>query len=107
MQQVGFLIRQEGTEGVYLRRMHILPAMWFQGLQQAVGAQALDMVVAAVRFIPADDTLAQKGKTGDAAVGGVDVVAYLPNFGYFHFNVTHTLTFIDNNTYHTANNKQQ
>jgi len=63
------------------------------------------MVVAAVRFIPPNDTLAQQSKLGDVAVNGIDVAAHLPYFGYIHFNVTHTLTFIDNNTYHATNNK--
>lgn len=38
VQQVGFLFRQEGAQGVYLCRTHIVPAMGLQGLQQAVGA---------------------------------------------------------------------
>ena len=38
VQQVGFLFRQEGAQGVYLCRTYIVPTMRFQGLQQAVGA---------------------------------------------------------------------
>lgn len=48
--QVGFFVRQEGAERVYLCRAHILPTMGLQGLQQAVGAQAEDAVTCAVGF---------------------------------------------------------
>ena len=69
--------------------------------------QSLVVVVTVIRIVPPNDTLAQQGKPGDMAVGGVDVAAYLSYFTYLHFNITHTLTFIYNNTYHTTNNKQQ
>lgn len=57
---MGFLVRQEGAERVYLCRAHVFAAERFHGLQQAVGAQELGMVMAVVRFVPADDALAQQ-----------------------------------------------
>ena len=92
--QMGFLICQQETQGVYLRRAHILPALGLQGLQQAVGAQALGMVVEEVCLVPADDALAQQGKPGDAAVGGIDVTAHLPYFCGFGFYLPCPLPFM-------------
>ena len=83
--QMGFLICQQETQGVYLCRAHILPAMRFQGLQQAVGAQALNVVMVRICFVPTYNALTQQGKPGDVAVGGVDVAAYLPYLGGLGF----------------------
>lgn len=68
--------------------------------------QSLVVVVTVICIIPPNDTLAQQSKPGDMTVGSIDVTAYLPYLTYLHFNITHTLTFIYNNTYHTTNNKQ-
>ena len=43
----------------------------------------------AVRFVPTYDTLAQQGKTGDAAVGSVDVTAHVLYLLGLGFNLTY------------------
>ena len=105
--QVGFLVRQEGAEHVYLCRAHVFAAERFHGLQQAVGAQELGMVMAAVRFVPADDALAQQGKPGDAAVGVTDVTAHLPDGFRAGFYLPDAFVFMHQNGGHAADDRHQ
>ena len=52
------------------------------------------MVVAAVRFVPADDSLAQQGKPGDMAVCGVDVATHLSYLGGLGFYLSYSFSLI-------------
>ena len=105
MQQVGFLFCQKGAQGVYLCRAHIVPAMGLQGLQQAVGAQELGMVMAVVRFVPADDALAQQGKPGDTTVGLTYVTAHLPDGFRAGFYLPDAFALMHQNGGHAADDR--
>ncbi|MDM8232877.1 hypothetical protein QUW56_05670 [Phocaeicola barnesiae] len=100
VQQVEFLAFQQGAERVYLRRAHEVLAVGLHALQQAVGTQPLGAVVQVIAFFPAYHPLAQHGKRGDAAVGGVDV---RPDFLYLHgfrLYLAHPLPFLYEDSRH-------
>ena len=71
-------------------------------MQQAVGAQELNMVVLAVSLAPTYDTLTQQSKPGNLAVGGVDVAAHLPYLGGFGFYPPYPLPFMHSNAHHCS-----
>ena len=103
--QVCFFFRQEGAQGVYLCRAHIRRATGFQGLQQAVGAQELGMVMAVVRFVPADDALALQGKPGDKPVGLTYVTALLPDGFRAGFYLPDAFALMHQNGGHAADDR--
>ena len=103
--QMGFLVRQEGAERVYLCRAHVFAAERFHGLQQAVGAQELGMVMAVVRFVPADDALAQQGKPGDTTVGLTYVTAHLPDGFRAGFYLPDAFALMHQNGGHAADDR--
>lgn len=86
---------------------HVFAAERFHGLQQAVGAQELGMVMAAVRFVLADDAFAQQGKPGDAAVGVTDVTAHLPDGFRAGFYLPDAFVFMHQNGGHAADDRHQ
>ena len=65
------------------------------------------MVTGAVGFIPSDEALAEGGKPGDVAVGGVDVAAHLPYLGGFGFYLPYPLAFMHQNGGHVCDDRHQ
>ena len=65
------------------------------------------MVVAVVRFVPADDALAQQGKPGDAAVGVTDVTAHLLDGFRAGFYLPDAFVFMHQNGGHATNDRHQ
>ena len=88
VQQVDFLVGQQGAEGVNLPGADVSRAVGFQRLQQAVRAQTQGVVAGAVSRLPSDDALAQRGEAGHVAVGGLDAFAQGVDFLCFCFNLT-------------------
>ena len=95
----------QGAERVYLCRAHVFAAERFHGLQQAVGAQELGMVMAVVRFVPADDALAQQGKPGDTTVGLTYVTAHLPDGFRAGFYLPDAFALMHQNGGHAADDR--
>ena len=55
---------------------------------------AVRTVTGTVCPFPSDDALAEGGKPGDVAVGGVDVMAHLPYLGGLGFYLHYPLPFM-------------
>ena len=59
----------------------------------------------AVGFFPSDDALAEGGKPGDVAVGGVDVAAHLSYLGGLDFYLPYLLAFMHQNGGHACDDR--
>lgn len=63
------------------------------------------MVVAVVRFVPADDALAQQGKPGDTTVGLTYVTAHLPDGFRAGFYLPDAFALMHQNGGHAADDR--
>lgn len=78
-----------------------------QNLQKAVYAQPPHLILSIILFIPCYRGFSQRGKDGDMPMGGVYGTVGLPDFGYFRFDILYSVSFIEHDSSHTADDCYQ
>ena len=78
-----------------------------QNLQKAVYAQPPHLILSIILFVPCYRSLSQRSKDGNMPMGGVYGTIGLPDFGYFRFDILYSVTLVEHDSSHTADNDYQ